>query len=251
MMKKFTKITMTAMTIMAPLIVIDQAMASLGTAPVSGFARSFVLGLPIAGATITVLETGQTITTDSNGKFGPFLYPVGKPITLELKKFNYETTQSGTVIVPPRGLTGIYDNISFQVPSIETYYLLTKIVGAELDEEKCHVAMTITAYHKTLDDIPQGEANATVTLSPAVNVQPFYFDIFKDGLLKGKTNPSTHGLTKTTEDGGVAFFNLPPRKRPYVVSALKSGVVFTKAEFLCRRGEFINLSPPRGPSVSG
>ena len=60
------------------------------TAPVSGFARSFLFGLPISSATITVLETGQQLTTDSDGKFGPFLYPVGRPITLILESLIYK-----------------------------------------------------------------------------------------------------------------------------------------------------------------
>lgn len=223
------------------------ALTKEATAPISGFARSFILGLPISNATITVLETGQTITTNSEGRFGPFLYPVGKPITLTIEKFGYKTTQSGTVVVPPAGLTGPYDNITFQVPSIESYYLLAAIIGAKIDDNSCHLATTITAYHKTLDDIPQGEENAIVTLSPAVNAVPFYFDIFKEGPMKGKTNPFTKGLTMTSEDGGVAFFNLPPRDEPYTLSAIKPSVAFTEAKFVCRKGVFINVSPPRGP----
>jgi hypothetical protein len=54
-------------------------------------------------------------------------------------------------------------------------------------------------------------------------------------------------LNKTSEDGGVAFFNLPPRDEPYVISAEKSGVKFTEAVFTCKKGVFINISPPRGP----
>ena len=118
-----------------------------------------------------------------------------------------------------------------------------------MDPEKCHVTTTITAYHKTLDDIPQGEPAAKVTLYPATDETPFYFDIFKSGPLKGKTNPFVRGLTETSEDGGVAFFNLPPSEKPYVLSAEKEGVVFTKAAFICNKGAFINISPPDGPMV--
>ena len=168
-------------------------------------------------------------------------------ITLLFEKWGYQTTQSGTAIVPPDGLAGPFDNITFQVPSIETYYLLANIIGATIDENSCHVTTTITAYHKILDDIPQGEADATVTISPSTNQIPFYFDIYKSGPLKGKTNPFTHGLTKTSEDGGVAFFNLTPSEQPYILSAEKNGVKFTEASFICRKGAFINISPPRGP----
>src|SRR3990167_10817024 len=88
-----------------------------GYAPVSGFARSFILGSEIANAAITIVETGEKITTDNHGKFGPIDYPIGKPITLMLQKWGYHTTQSATVIVPPEGLTWPYNNITFQVPS--------------------------------------------------------------------------------------------------------------------------------------
>ena len=216
-------------------------------APISGFAQEFIFDTPLSDATITILETGQQIKTDKAGHFGPFDYPIGKPITLIFEKWNYKTTQSATIIVPPEGLTGPYDNITFQVPSIETYYLLASIVGAKIDEESCHLTTTITAYHKTMEDVPQGEPNANIILFPYVNEIPFYFDIFKSGPLKGKTNPFTRDLTQTSEDGGVALFNLPASELPYTISAAKAGIIFTQATFICRKGMFINISPPRGP----
>ena len=57
------------------------------TAPVAGFARSFLLGMKLSNATITVLETGEKFHTDRTGYFGPFQYPVGKPITLQFEKW--------------------------------------------------------------------------------------------------------------------------------------------------------------------
>lgn len=218
------------------------------TAPVSGFARSFVLGKKIANATITILENGHKLYTDKNGNFGPFQYPIGKPITLQFEKWGYKTTQTATIIVPPEGLTGAYDNITFQVPSIVTYHALAKIIGAPIDDNSCHVTTTITAYHKTLDDYPQGISDTVVTIKPAMEVTPFYFDIFTTGILKGKTNPFTRGLVKTSEDGGVAFFNLPPSDQLYVISVTKKGMRFSEAKFLCKKGAFINISPPNGPT---
>lgn len=225
------------------------ATTEMKTAPVSGFARSFLLNVPIPNAKITVLETGLQITTDKQGHFGPILYPVGKTITFVLQKWGYKTTQSETVVVPADGLTGPYRNMTFQVPSIESYYLLAAIIGAKIDENACHVATTIIAHHKTLDDLPQGEADAEVTLIPANKDRPFYFDLFETGPFKHKTNPFTRNLVKTSLDGGVAFFNLPPRNKPYTISAKKNGLSFSKAQFLCRKGMFINISPPRGPMV--
>ena len=221
--------------------------ASQATAPITGFAQTFLLSAELANATITVLETGEKFHTDLSGRFGPIFYPVGAPITLQFDKWGYKTTQSETVIVPPGGLTKPFDNITFQVPTIESYFLLAYMMGAKIDDNSCHVTATVTGYHKVLHDLPQGEADAIVTLSPAVNESPFYFGIFQSGLLKNRTNPFPQGLTKTSEDGGVAFFNLPPSDQPYTLSATKPGVKFTEAKFICKKGAFINISPPRGP----
>lgn len=218
-----------------------------GLAPVSGFARSFIMGSEIANATITIVETGEKLKTDDHGKFGPIDYPIGKPITLVLEKWGYHTTQTATVIVPPEGLTGPYNNITFQVPSSESYYLLSAIVGAKEDPNSCHLAVTITAYHKNMDDIPQGEQNSVISLNIRSDQPVFYFDIFHSGPLKGKTNPFTKGLTQTSEDGGLLIFNLSPQDKPYIISATKPGVLFTESRFLCRKGMFINISPPQGP----
>lgn len=234
---------------MSCLLSVTLASAGTATAPVSGFAQSFLLGTKVSNATIKVLETGQTFQTDHAGRFAAFQYPVGKPITLEFSKWGYKTTQSATMIVPAEGLNTKFDNITFQVPSIESYYMLATIMGATIDKNSCHLTATITKYHKTMDDLPQGEPNVKVSLSPAVDVVPFYFDIYHSWPLKNKTNPFSKNLKQTSEDGGVAFFNVPPSDTPYQLIATEAGKQFTAASFLCRKGSFINISPPRGPMV--
>lgn len=224
------------------------AYALNANAPVSGFARSFIFSSPIEGGVVTINETGQTFTTDSQGHFGPIEYPIGKPITLTFSKWGYKTTQSATIIVPKEGLTSRYTNITFQVPSIQTFYILSKIIGAKVNDEDCHLTTTITRYHKTMDDIPQGLPGARLVVSPPVQTKPFYFDIYRSGPLADKTDPFTKGLTETSEDGGAAIFNLPARAEPYLLTAEKHGVKFSKVLFLCKKGVFINLSPPQGPS---
>lgn len=222
--------------------------AESNTAPVSGFARSFIFSSALSDARITVNETGQTFTTNDKGRFGPFNYPVGKPLTLTLEKWGYETTQSATIMVPEEGATGPYNNITFQVPSVQTFFLLSNAIGADVDDNSCHLSATITRFHKTMDDIPQGMPGAEVIITPSVKVKPFYFDIITEGPLTNKTYPFKNNLTQTSEDGGVAIFNLPPRAEPYTLTAQKPGVKFTKVLFLCKKGAFINLSPPQGPS---
>lgn len=228
---------------------IAYAAETIKTAPVYGFAQSFLTTAPIADASILVLETGATYKTNKQGQFGPILYPIGKPITLIFAKQGFITVQSETFTVPKEGLTDVYHQISFQVPSALIFRAFLFAMGGQLDEDSCHVVTTITAKHKTLADIPQGEVGATVTLHPNVNEKPFYFDMFKFTLIYGKTNPFTKGLQSTTEDGGVAYINIPTSDKLYTLSAEKSGHVFSSAHFLCRKGAFINISPPRGPSI--
>jgi hypothetical protein len=223
------------------------AMANDGSAPVSGFARAFLTGESLSDATITILETKQEIKTDKQGNFGPFHYPIGEPITLIFSKPGYVTTQSATVVVPKKGLAGSHDNITFQVPSNYVYLLLKTAIGAKENPESCHVTATILAYNKTMDDSPQGEEGATIMLTPYVNETPFYFDIFTSGPFKDKTYPFPTGLTNTSKDGGIALFNLPPRAEPYRLTAQKQGTLFSETQFICRKGAFINISPPRGP----
>jgi hypothetical protein len=223
------------------------AAATDGTAPFSGFARAFLTGEVLDNATITILETQQKFQTDADGKFGPINYPIGNPITLVISKDGYIQTQSATIVMPKEGLIGPYDNITFQVPSNYVYLFLKTAIGATENPGDCHVTATVLAYHKTMDDLPQGEENATVSLTPYVKQTPFYFDIFKSGPFKDKTYPFPTGITKTSKDGGIAFFNVPARAEPYRMTAAKDGVVFSDAYFICRKDVFINISPPRGP----
>lgn len=216
-------------------------------APITGFAQSFIFNEALENGVVTVLETKKQYRTNSKGFFGPIMYPVGKWVTLRFEKPGYKTTQSATVLVPLQGLIGPYTNITFQVPSLKVYSLFALIMGAQLNEAYCHVATTITAYHKTLKEAPQGEENATVVLKPYVNETPFYLDIFKSGFLKDSTNPFSRDLKRTSKDGGVVFVNLPPRNTPYQLSAIKNGIHFSNANFYCQPGIFINISPPLGP----
>jgi hypothetical protein len=153
------------------------------------------------------------------------------------------------VIVPPEGLTGPLHNMTLQVPDDLTYYFFTIATGSELNENNCHLVATITAHGKTMDDAPQGEVDAKAVLIPDTGFTPYYFGVFTEGPLKDKTNPFAKGLTLTSADGGVLYANLQPSDKPYIITATKNGVAFTQARFICRKGMFVNISPPQGPSV--
>ncbi|MBA3662549.1 MAG: carboxypeptidase regulatory-like domain-containing protein [Gammaproteobacteria bacterium] len=228
---------------------ITQDEEKLRTSLVSGFAQSFLTAAPIPSATITILENGQKIETNNEGLFGPIPWPIGAPITLTLEKGGFLTTQSGTMIVPQAGLNDPLHNISFQVPSDFAVTLFSYAMGAAFNPNACTVATTVTAYNKTLFDIPQGEADAKTVLFPDTSIKPFYFSIFEKGWLKDKTNPFSRNLTSTSHDGGVMYINIPPREEPYTLKAFKNNLTFSEVTFKARPGIFINLSPPQGPMV--
>ncbi len=221
------------------------------TAKVSGFARSFISGEPIVGATITALENPELLLqTDTYGQFGPFDWYVGEPMTLVLEKTGsfwsgYKTTQTATMIVPPEGFNNenYLKNISFQVPSNMAYKFLSFAMGDTENPQACQIAATITPLNTTMDDIPQGIAGVKVTLSPEVNNKPFYFDIFP---LVDKTNPFVRTLNATSLDGGVVFINVPPGE--YTMTAEKEGTLFSQVHVKARAGILVNASPPHGPN---
>lgn len=232
-----------------------------GQALVTGFAKNFVTSTRISNAAIKVLETGNLYKTDSNGRFS-FCQPISQKITLTINKKGFHEVQSATYVVPSMGFQGLYNEITFQVPDIVTYHIMKFTISGlrrvKLDPKKCTVVTTVTSYHKTLVDDPQGEPNAKITIqninnpcAVLVNLKPYYFGIFNSGLLKDKTNIFTPNLTETSLDGGVLVYNLNPQteKRLYTFSAIKVGKKFTSANVWCRAGALINVSPPGSPSV--
>ncbi|HHF7349310.1 TPA: carboxypeptidase regulatory-like domain-containing protein [Legionella feeleii] len=224
----------------------------MSTVLISGFARSFISGEPIADATITVVENEAiTFKTDANGRFGPFEWPVGKAITLRFEKpgsfwSGYRTTQTATLIPPPEGINNenYLKNISFQVPSNLAYTFLSFAMGVTEDPQACQIAATITPPGTTMDDIPQGVEGVKATLSPDVNRKPFYFGIFP---VIHKTNPFIRTLEATSLDGGVAFLNVPPGD--YTLEVTKDNIPFSKVTIKARKGVVVNASPPNGPTM--
>ncbi|RUR05551.1 carboxypeptidase-like regulatory domain-containing protein [Legionella sp. km772] len=219
---------------------------------VSGFARSFISGEPISGATISSLENDNLkLITDSKGQFGPFEWPIGQELTLVCEKSGsfwsgYKTTQTPTFLVPPEGINNSdrLKNISFQVPSNMAYKLLSVAMGISEDPDCCQIAATITPPNKTMDDIPQGVEGVKAILSPQVKSPAFYFGMFP---VVHKTNPFIRGLKTTSLDGGVAFTNVPPGT--YTLTAEKDATSFSTITIKARKGVVVNASPPNGPTM--
>ena len=224
-------------------------------APVSGVAISFLSDRRIAHAKITILELEDDtyhIYTDDQGRFGTILWPIGKPITLQLEKpgswfTGYRTVQSATIIVPEEGINdpNPFNNITFQVPSNIAITIMKRAMGVTEDPQSCHIAATITPPGKTLEDLPQGVEDVEVSLFPDCNVKPFYFGIVP---ISKKTNPFTRKRKRTSLDGGIAYINVP--EGDYVLTAKKAGVKFTEVMIRARKGVLVNASPPRGPIVT-
>ena len=222
------------------------------TALVSGFARSFISGQPLVDATITVLENDQLkFKTDSLGKFGPFAWQVGEPITLVFEKpgslwNGYRTTQTSTLIVPPEGINNenVLKNISFQVVSNMAYKLLSFAMGKTEDPETCQIAATVTPPNTDMGTCPQGVEGVTVRLLPEVHGGTFYFGMFP---IIHKTNPFIRTLKATSLDGGVVFANVPPGD--YIMEATKDDIPFSKVAIKARKGVVVNASPPHGPTM--
>lgn len=135
------------------------------------------------------------VTTDAYGRYA-FDYPAGRNVTLFAAPHGYHPTQTPTVTVPPAGLVGKHGELTFQVPRVITFDVLEEILPRRIVPGHCHVVVTVAARNKTMDDKPQGEAEATCALDPLPPTAdaPFYFGMFA---INDDTNPFKRGLKAT------------------------------------------------------
>lgn len=233
--------------------------------PISGFAEKFASDKKIENAEIALYIYGEgntaqaKVKTDKAGRFN-FCVDSGQTITLtfspppstSILKPHYISVQSETLVVPREGLNGIYDEITFQVPTRFTYETLRKIItdlrSTLIVKDSCVIVTTVSDYHKTMKDLPQGVENAKIRLNDSEvfsdKNKPYYFGITP---FLNITNPFSSYRTQTSKDGGVLIYNLPASDKIQTLSAYKPGYVFSTVKFVCRDGAFINISPPRGP----
>eukprot|EP01013_Petalomonas_cantuscygni_P011908 TRINITY_DN2556_c0_g1_i1.p1 TRINITY_DN2556_c0_g1~~TRINITY_DN2556_c0_g1_i1.p1 ORF type:complete len:259 (+),score=23.01 TRINITY_DN2556_c0_g1_i1:80-856(+) len=229
---------------------------SATTVPVRGWAQTYATDGRFRNHRISILERNQTILTDAEGAFSIPHATVGEQLTLRLESRAYITTTTPTITVPEGGLFDPHVQPTLQVPSVIVYDLFKAVIPRPLDYNCCcQFVVTVAALNHTLHDDPQGEPNATVTISPplptpapgedADKYTPFYM-----GYRDGATDPFVRGLKTTSLDGGVLFPNVPVSQEPYIVSAVKQGRTFSRVKMWCRAaGDFVNGSPPEGPRV--
>ncbi|WAS90612.1 hypothetical protein [Nannocystis punicea] len=190
----------------------------------------------IAGAQVSILEfPDRSVVTAADGKFKFEGLPVGADVTLTMTHPDYHPIQTGTHVVPEEGL----QRITFQAVTHAIYDALAAIVMVTPDEEKyCQMVTTVTRVGKSIYDAgAHGEADVVVTLDPPLPAEngPIYFN--------SSVIPEP-GLTRTSDDGGVLFIQVPPGE--YTWTATKAGAEFLPVRMKCRAGWLINASPPWG-----
>lgn len=210
------------------------------TVVVRGDAFAFTLpGMPyglIADAKIEVLELPEvSVVTDAMGHFEFPALPAGATATFVLEHADFPPARTRTFTLPG---SGALERVTFQVPDMTLYGAIAGIVGVEIDPGACQIVSTVTRVGKSIYDAgAHGEADATVTIAPAIPAAqgPIYFgdDVIPDKM-----------LTQTSSDGGVLFVNVPPGT--YELQAHKDGVMFESATMQCAAGVLVNASPPYG-----
>jgi hypothetical protein len=230
------------------------------TAYVEIFSQALGSYDPLPEAEVFSLEKNKSLgLTDQQGKLS-FQYPVGEQITLMFKKSGYKTSQSATFVVPEDGFVGQYKNITYQAISSSLYKILKNLIAVykvtSLDKNSFQILATVTAYHKTIEDAPQGITGSSLHI---FQNDKEIFDQYKKyyfGEILGKTLPVPF-LTKTSKDGGAILINVKDDAiTPYTIKAKNTDVNFSEQTVICNRewwdllahneDPFINLSPPHG-----
>lgn len=193
----------------------------------------------LAGAQLSIVEHPEHQTVSGEG--GAFSFegvPAG-PATLLLSHPDYAATQTATLALGPDGL----DRVTLQTPPLPIFGLLAAVIGIQPDPQRCQIASTVTRPGASLyGPYPtHGDAGATVTIEPPLPAEsgPVYFQLYPNGIVL-----PDHTLAETSEDGGVAFVNVPPGE--YLLRASKPGRTFAPARVRCRAGLLVNASPPQG-----
>lgn len=210
-------------------------------------------GRPVAGARIFALgQPHATLaTTDASGR-AELHHPPGEEITLVIERQGFVTTQSVTLTVPPEGLVGRNEEITFQTMPTWFFEVAKRWLRVPEVPGRRHLITTVTAAGKTLRDPRQGEPRAVVRMTRderAVEVTPVYLGIVP---LVHKTDLVTarwrRGVT-TSADGGVLLPAL--ELGTYSVDAHAPGRRFRAAKAVLRKDSpaLVNLSPPWGPQA--
>jgi hypothetical protein len=211
-----------------------------------------MLGRPLPGARISVLGEPRAVAVTNRFGRATLEREVGEELTLVLQKEGVAPTQAASVEVSPVGLSGPDREITFQAVPNWFLGLAKRWLRVATGEGRHHVVATVTAAGKTLDDLVQGEAGATVALfaeGREVEVVPIYLGIVPVLHVTDFVRARWRPLVATSADGGVIFPNVEPGS--YSMRVTHPTRTFSECKFVVRDDspEFVNASPPLGPRV--
>lgn len=210
-------------------------------------------GRPVSGARIFALgDFERTLAVTDDAGHALVEHPPHTELTLVLEKPGFVSTQAATLTVPPEGLRGAQEQLTFQTMPVWFFEVARRWLRIPQRSGHRHLITTVTAAGKTLRDAVQGEPSAVVRLlrDECVHpVTPIYLGILpfvhKTDLLRARwRRPAA-----TSADGGVLLPGLP--LGTYTIEAAATGRRFRAAKAILREDSpvLVNLSPPWGPRV--
>lgn len=121
-----------------------------GEAGIKGQVVNATTGTPVAGATISYAERGETWTTDARGRFTARLAPGS--YTLTVQRFGYETAQSAALTVAATG----FAELSLPMTPITTGTLSGTVLDHATSAPVAGAAVSIAGYELTTTTDAQG-----------------------------------------------------------------------------------------------
>lgn len=236
--------------------------------PVEVFAKKFKGG-PIAGGLVEDLRTGQGWVTGKDG-YARFHAASGRKLALVFHAAALPAVQTATVIVPPGGLTGHQEEITFEVPGMRLFRGLLLAFGRPKAGTR-HVVTTVLAAGASLhDNFGEPGATAALVAPDGGRIENAVYLAAKDnGRGKHTTSWSSAilgkrlsqvfpalaarvGEPRTTVDGGLIFPDVPCGEYRIVAEKRLPGaepLVFSESLVTVspRSPLLINASPPHGP----
>lgn len=212
-----------------------------------GVAYTFNTPKPIAGATISVAELPQFVTTtDANG-----YYDLAVEVTSESQKV--------TPFIVKTGFHSIYlqtwtlhpgdadlDHVHFQTPDDDTFFMLASLVGVGPKTTKCQIVTTCSdkaiqglTYEQFRDHGAHGvggvKATATAVVGGTVAKGPIYFN--------AQVVPDPK-MTESSNDGGILWTDVPDGE--YTLSGTHATRKFATVTVTCAPNRIVNANPPWG-----
>ncbi len=212
-----------------------------------GVAYTFNTPKPIAGATISVAELPQFVTTtDANGYYDLAVEVTSdsQKVTPFIAKTGFHTIYLQTWTLHPGDAD--LEHVHFQTPDDDTFFVLATLVGVGPKTTQCQVVTTSSdkvvqgmTYEQFRDHGAHGvggvKATATAVIGGAVVPGPIYFN--------SKVVPDPK-LTESSDDGGILWTNVPDGE--FVLHGSHATRKFSDVTITCAPNRIVNANPPWG-----